>query len=115
MNFASKKLYSHFEQLALVHRIRDPLEDLYIPKTYQKLVKALIFETISEPKMVSLYINSIYEQNPQLLFTNEAVQVMLETAFNVLLLTVIVLELTLNQGSQLESDESAGDIAIVQK
>ena len=86
LNFASKKLYSHFEQLALVQRVRDPYDELHIPKTYQKLVKALIFEAISEPKMMMLYVNSIYEQNPQLLFTNEAVQIMLETAYNVVFL-----------------------------
>lgn len=66
-----------------MNRIRDPFEELAVPKTYQKLVKALMFETISEPKMVSLYINSIFEQNPQLLFTNEAIEVMLEIAYNV--------------------------------
>ena len=85
LNFASKKIYSYYESSSFNNKIADNKSMLFIPIVLQKLVKCLNFESMNQPKLLSLHVNSIKENYEPYLFANKSVEIMLEIAYIVLL------------------------------
>ena len=81
LNFASKKIYSYYESSSLNNKIADNQTILFIPLILQKLVKCLNFESMNQPKLLSLHVNSIKENYEPYLFANKSVEMMLEIAY----------------------------------
>jgi hypothetical protein len=81
LNFASKKIYSYYETSALTNKIVDNQNLITIPIILQRLVKCLNFESMNQPKLLTLHISSIKDNYEPFLFANKNAEIMLEIAF----------------------------------
>jgi hypothetical protein len=83
LNFASKKIYTYYENSNFQNKLKDNLITFIAPVVLNRLIKSTNFLSLHQPKLLDLGVMSIKENYEPFLHSNKSLEVLMEIAFRV--------------------------------
>mgnify|MGYP006976761048 CR=1 FL=1 len=81
LNFASKKIYSYYENSNFQNRLKDNQITYITPFVLNRLIKSLNFLSLHQPKLLELEVLSVRENYEPFLYSNKSIEIMMEIAY----------------------------------